>query len=66
MRYAISPQIIDFKYKCGLLEYKFCKSKENIEIDHIILFKVLYDDVIKYRNDIPSSCDDNFYFSAIF
>ena len=42
MRYAILPQIFEFKNKCELLECNFCKSKENIEIDHTILFKILY------------------------
>ncbi len=66
MRYAISPQIIDFKNKCELLECKFCKSKENIEIDHVILFKLLCDDFLKDRNDISSSFDDTFCFSTVF
>jgi hypothetical protein len=43
------------------MECKFCKSKENIEIDHVILFKVLCDDFLKDRNDIPSSFDDLFF-----
>jgi hypothetical protein len=66
MRYAIFPQIFEFKNKCEFLECYFCKSKENIEIDHNILFKILYDDFTKDRNDIPLSFDDNYYNSAVF
>jgi hypothetical protein len=66
MRYAIYPQILEFKNGCDIIECYLCKSKEDIHIDHIILFKSLYDDFIKDRKDIPSTFDDNFYNTAIF
>jgi hypothetical protein len=49
-----------------LLESNFCESRENIEIDHIELFKILYDDFIKDINAIPLSFGDNDYHSALF
>ncbi len=46
MRYAISNQILEYKNSCEEhnLICEICKSKEDIHIDHIILFKQLYDD----------------------
>jgi hypothetical protein len=43
-----------------------CKSKDKIQIDHIILFNILYDEFLRDKKDIPTFCDDNFYNSAIF
>ena len=66
MRYAIRTQILEFKNSCDIIECGFCKSKEDIHIDHIILFKSLYDDFIKDRKDIPIIFDDNFYNACMF
>ena len=48
------------------MECAFCKSKKDIEIDHVNLFKDLYNDFVKDRKDIPSSFDNNFYNAAKF
>jgi hypothetical protein len=66
MRYAILPQIKEFRNNCQILECSICKSSDNVEIDHIILFNRLYDGFIKDRADIPTSYDDNYYNSAVF
>ena len=39
MRYAILPQILEFKNNQSKLECALCKSNENIQIDHLLLFK---------------------------
>ena len=66
MRYAVENQILEFRNNCNILECEFCKSRQNIHIDHIKPFKELYDDFLKDRNDIPSIFDDNYYNSAKF
>jgi len=66
MRNAIYPQILEFRNNCELSECSICRSKENIQIDHIILFHKLYDDFLKERIDIPTSFDDNVYNMAMF
>lgn len=65
MRYSISPQILEFKNKSNLI-CSFCNSTENLEIDHIKLFKELYDDFIKQNTNIPTIFDDNTYNGAMF
>ena len=58
MRESILEQIFDYKNNNNL-ECNYCKSKDNIEIDHIIPFSKLRDDFITICNDdkipIPSS-----------
>jgi hypothetical protein len=66
MRYAIHSQILHFRNECDVLECALCKSKDNIHIDHIILFKTLYDEFLRDKKDIPTTFDDNFYNSAVF
>jgi hypothetical protein len=44
MRYAIVPQILEFKNNQVKLECSICKSNEDIQIDHLILFKHIYDE----------------------
>ena len=66
MRYAILPQILEFKNKQEALECSICKSNENIQIDHLILFKNIYEDFIKTRNDIPVKFDENYFNGAQF
>ncbi len=46
MRYAIVPQILEFKNNLLKLECSICKSNEDIQIDHLILFKHIYDEYI--------------------
>jgi hypothetical protein len=66
MRYAVYPQIIQFRENCENLKCAFCQSSENIQIDHILLFKELCNEFLKDRKCIPSVFDDNFYNSAKF
>ncbi len=66
MRYAISPQILAFKNNQINLECDICKSNENIQIDHLLLFKHIYDDFLKNRNDIPSKFNENYFNGAQF
>ena len=69
MRYAISNQILEYKNSCEEhnLICEICKSKEDTHIDHIILFKQLYDDFLKQNKlNIPVKFDDNYYNSAMF
>ena len=49
MRHAIHSQILQFRNNCDILECVLCKSKDNIhwQIDHIILFKTLYDEFLR-------------------
>ena len=64
MRYAIVPQILEFKNNQVKLECSICKSNEDIQIDHLILFKHIYDEYIKTRNDIPSNFNENYFNGA--
>jgi len=65
LRYTIEPQISAFREKTNLI-CDFCKSVDDIQIDHIIRFKDLSDDFLKGRNDIPEVFDDNNYNSCKF
>lgn len=64
MRYAIVPQILEFKNKQMKLECSLCKSTNDIQIDHLILFKHIYDEFVKTRNDIPSNFNENYFNGA--
>ncbi len=46
MRYAISNQILEYKnsYEKDNLICETCNSKDEIQVDHVILFKQLYYD----------------------
>ena len=66
MRNAVTQQILEFRNCCDTLECSICKSKENIQIDHIILFRKLYVDFLKERNDVPTVFDDSIYNMAVF
>jgi hypothetical protein len=67
MRYAILDQILLYKNSHKLI-CSFCNSKTNdIQIDHIILFKILYDDFLKQNTiTIPTKFDYNYFNSAMF
>jgi hypothetical protein len=39
MRYSIKDQILDYKDNCDKLICAICGSEQNIQIDHVILFK---------------------------
>ena len=65
LRYAIEPQIKAFRNSSELV-CEFCKSIEDIQIDHIITFKDLTDCFLKNRKDIPTLFDDNDYNSCKF
>lgn len=66
MRFSILSQILDFKNNQNKLECSICKSTEDIQIDHLILFKDLYDEFIKTQKNIPSQFDENYYNAAQF
>lgn len=66
LRYAIEPQIKEFrdknKNKCVL-----CGSTNNIQIDHIIMFKNLVNDFLKKTSrPIPNEYDDSDFNAAKF
>lgn len=65
MRYSIEPQILEFKNNNKLI-CSFCNSTDDIQIDHIKLFKTLYDEFIEQNINIPKSFDDNIYNTAMF
>ena len=60
LRYTIEPQIRDYRNNNELI-CDFCKSTDNIQIDHIIFFKDLVKDFLLNRTDIPTFFDDNEY-----
>ena len=60
LRYAIEPQIQEFRDKTRLI-CSSCNSTENIQIDHIIMFKTLVSEFLKTFKDIPTDFDDNEY-----
>jgi hypothetical protein len=69
MRYAISNQILEYKnsYEKDNLICETCNSKDEIQVDHVILFKQLYNDFLKQNEiNIPTKFDDNYYNSAMF
>ena len=66
MRSAIEDQIIDFRNSIVNKKCEFCSSCDNIEVDHIYLFKKLCLDFLKNKKDIPNSFDDGKYNQAIF
>jgi hypothetical protein len=59
MRYAIYQQKIDFKSNCKEVYCKFCRSKTNLEIDHVVEFKILYEDFLKKTKMIIPNVFDN-------
>ena len=60
LRYTIEPQITEFR-KGKELICEFCKSLDDIQIDHIITFKDMSDMFLKDRSDIPFVFDDTDY-----
>ena len=60
MRTAIVPQILDYRYN-NIMICNFCNSCQDIHIDHIILFKDLYNEFINNENNIPDTFDTNNY-----
>ena len=67
MRYAIVDQILEFKNNCNELICEICQSDYIIQIDHIILFKQLYNDFLKQNTlRIPTTFDNTYYHSAKF
>jgi len=66
LRYAIDPQIQEFRSK-NINKCEKCGSTNNIHIDHIVMFKNLVDDFLKTTSKpIPSEFDDNEYNGAKF
>ena len=67
MRYAIMDQILEFKNNCDELICSICKSEDYIQIDHVILFKTLYDDFLQQNTlTIPTEFDNTYFNSAKF
>ena len=67
MRYAIVDQILEFKNNCDELICAICGSEDYIQVDHIILFKTLYDDFLQQNTlPIPTTFDNTYYNSAKF
>ena len=61
LRYAIEPQIQDFRYK-NEMKCSFCNSIDNVHIDHIIMFKNLVKEFLKLNSkSIPTDFDDKEY-----
>lgn len=59
MRYAIEPQIKDYRYN-NEMKCSYCKSINNIHIDHIIMFKNLVKDFLEVNlKQLPVDFDDN-------
>ena len=67
MRYAIKDQILEYRNTCDKLICEMCKSEQNIQIDHVIQFKQLFDNFLLQNTlPIPTQFDDNYYNSAMF
>jgi hypothetical protein len=67
MRYSIKDQILDYKDSCDELICAICGSEDYIQIDHVILFKTLYNDFLKQNTlTIPTSFDYTYFNSAKF
>ena len=67
MRYGIKDQILDYKDSCDELICAICGSEDYIQIDHVILFKKLYDDFLSQNTlTIPTEFDNTYYSSAKF
>ena len=67
MRYAIVDQILEFKNNCNELICEICQSDYIIQIDHIILFKQLYNDFLSQNTLlIPTSFENTYFNSAKF
>lgn len=66
LRYAIEPQIKDFR-NANINKCVLCGSMNNIQIDHIIMFKNLVSNFLKKTlKPIPDKFDDNEFNSAKF
>ena len=67
MRYAIKDQILDYRDSCDELICAICGFEDYIQIDHVILFKKLYDDFLKQNTlKIPTEFDNTYFNSAKF
>ena len=67
MWYAIKDQILDYRDSCDELICELCGSEQNIQIDHVILLKQLYDDFLSQNTlIIPTEFDNTYFNSAMF
>jgi hypothetical protein len=67
MRYGIKDQILDYKDSCDELICAICRSEQNIQIDHMILFKKLYNHFLSQNTlPIPTEFDNTYFNSAMF
>ena len=67
MRYAIINQILEYRNTCDKLVCEMCRSEQNIQIDHVIQFKQLYNNFLLQNTvPVPTQFDDNYYNSAMF
>ena len=60
LRYTIEPQMREFRNNNELI-CDFCKSTNNIQIDHIVFFKDLVKFFLSNKRNIPITFDDNEY-----
>lgn len=59
MRHSIIPQKNNFKKECNRLYCSFCGSGHNLEVDHVIEFKILYEKFLKQTKlKIPTEFDN--------
>ena len=67
MRYAILDQVLEYKNGCDELVCEICGSEQYIQIDHVILFKQLFDDFLSQNTlPVPTTFDSTYYNSAKF
>ena len=67
MRYSIKDQILDYKDSCDELICAICGSEQNIQIDHVIFFKTLYNYFLSQNTlPIPTEFDNTYFNSAKF
>ena len=67
MRYAILDQVLEYKNGCDELVCEICGSEQYIQIDHVILFKQLFDDFLSQNTlPVPTTFGSTYYNSAKF
>lgn len=65
MREFIIPQILDYKDSV-IMVCQMCGATDNIEIDHVIEFKKLFDAFIGENPNVPTSFDETYYHAPCF
>ena len=68
LRYCVQPQIDHFRDN-NIMKCKFCNKTsrtEEIQVDHITMFKVLTTDFLKNKKHIPTEFDSSYFNGAMF